>query len=159
MDPYPSRFKLTTRPVTAGLPRLPDEERVDLTHLPAFAIDDEGNQEPDDALSLEGNRLWVHIADVAALVPQESPADLEARARGASLYLPEGTVDMLPAQAIQTLGLGLAEVSPALSFGLDLSAEGETEGIEIVPSWVRVTRLTYAQADGRLVPSTAKLTP
>jgi hypothetical protein len=102
---------------------LPEEERLDLTHLPALAIDDKGNQEPDDALSLEGDRLWVHVADVAALVPPESAADLEARARGATLYLPEGAVPMLPWAAIGRLGLGLSEISPALSFGLDLDAE------------------------------------
>jgi len=40
--------------------------------------------------------------------------------------------------------------SPALSFGLDLDAAGEVENLEIVPSWVRVTRLTYEEADARL---------
>jgi hypothetical protein len=91
-----------------GLPELPDEERLDLTGLPAYAIDDEGNLDPDDALSLDGDRLWVHIADVAALVRPGSPADLEARARGATLYLPETTVPMLPAAAVPRMGLGLS---------------------------------------------------
>jgi exoribonuclease-2 len=150
VDPYPHRLGLATSPPTVALPELPQEARVDLTHLPAFAIDDEGNQDPDDALSLDGDRLWVHVADVAALVHPHGEADLEARARGTSLYLPEGTVPMLPPKATQMLGLGLAEVSPALSFGLDLAPEGEITGAEVVPSWVRVTRLTYAEADARL---------
>ncbi|MCX7669356.1 MAG: RNB domain-containing ribonuclease, partial [Anaerolineae bacterium] len=47
-------------------------------------------------------------------------------------------------------GLGLQEISPALSIGLDVSEEGELIGIEIVPSWVRVTRLTYEEATARL---------
>jgi exoribonuclease-2 len=150
VDPYPLRLGLATSPPLVELPDLPDEERVDLRHLPAFAIDDEGNQEPDDALSLEGDRLWVHVADVAAVVRPDSPADLEARARGASLYLPEGTVPMLPFGAIQMLGLGLAGVSPALSFGLHLDPAGQIGEVEVVPSWVRVTRLTYQQAETRL---------
>ncbi len=150
VNPYPLRLCLPTTGVTACVPSLPDEERADLTHLPAFAIDDEGTREPDDALSLQDNRLWVHVADVAALVQPDSPADLEARSRGASLYLPEGTVAMLPEQAIRTCGLGLQDVSPALSFGLDLGDEGTVTGVEIVPSWVRVTRLTYAQAEAQL---------
>ena len=150
VDPYPQRRGLPTSPPQFELPALPEEERRDLTHLPALAIDDEGNQEPDDALSLDGDRLWVHVADVAALVPPGSPADLEARARGATLFLPEGTVPMLPWEAIRRLGLGLAEISPALSFGLDLDAAGEAKNLEIVPSWVRVTRLTYEEADARL---------
>jgi exoribonuclease-2 len=150
VDPYPQRLSVATTAPDLELPGLADEPRVDLSHLLAFAIDDEGNEEPDDAISLDGDRLWVHVADVAALVAPGSAADLEARSRGAALYLPEGTIPMLPWEAIERLGLGLAEISPALSFGLDLSATGEIERLEIVLSWVRVTRLTYEQADEQL---------
>ena len=156
--PYLQRLDLDSSPAMADLSELPEETRTDLTHLPAFAIDDEGNQDPDDALSLETGsddgyswgRLWVHVADVAALVHPDSTADLEARARGATLYLPEGRVDMLPPEAVETLGLGLNEISPALSFGLDLTTEGNIVGVDVVPSWVRVTRLTYDEVDSRL---------
>ena len=149
-NPYPQRLGLDTSPPEVALPALPEEARVDLTHLPAFAIDDEGNQDPDDALSLDGNHLWVHVADVAALVHPRSEADREARARGANLYLPEGVVPMLPPRATQVLGLGLTDVSPALSFRLDLASDGEVMGVELMPSWVRVTRLTYAEVDAQL---------
>ncbi|MGC9332620.1 MAG: ribonuclease catalytic domain-containing protein, partial [Anaerolineae bacterium] len=132
VDPYPLRLGLPAAPPELELPSLPEAPRLDLTHLPAFAIDDEGNEEPDDAVSLEGDRLWVHVADVAALVAPGSEADLEARARGATLYLPEGPVPMLPREAIQRLGLGLEPVSPALSFGLDLEA-GDVAAVEVVP--------------------------
>jgi exoribonuclease-2 len=150
VNPYPQRLGMEIELPGVTLPELPEEPRVDLTHLAAFAIDDEGNQDPDDALSLDGDRLWVHVADVAALVPPCSEADQEARARGANLYLPEGTVPMLPQEATRRLGLGLTEVSPALSFGLDLDAAGEVTGLEVIPSWVRVTRLTYVEVEKRL---------
>lgn len=150
VNPYPQRLGVSLNTPVSQLSELPDEPRRDLTHLPAFAIDDEGNQDPDDALSLDGNRLWVHVADVAALVPPDSEADLEARARGANLYLPESTINMLPPEATRQLGLGLAEVSPALSFGLDLSDEGQLLDVEVVPSWVCVTRTTYAEVSQRL---------
>lgn len=150
INPYPTRQHVTTSIPELAVPSLSAEDRRDLTHLLAFAIDDEGNQEPDDALSLEDDRLWVHIADVAALAPPGSSLDLEARERGAALYLPEGTVPMIPFAAIEGLGLGLSEISPALSFGLDLTREGQLAGMEIVPSWVRVTRLTYREAQARL---------
>ena len=150
VDPYPRRLELPTSAPSIQLSDLPQEDRVDLTALPAFAIDDEGNQDPDDAISLDGGRLWVHVADVAALVSPDSPADLEARARGANLYLPEGTVPMLPPEATQRLGLGLAERSPALSFGLRLDGYGGIADIEVVLSWVRVTRLSYEEVDDRL---------
>ncbi len=150
VNPYPRRLGLTVSPPDIELPPLRDEARADLTYLPAFAIDDEGSETPDDAVSLEGSRLWVHVADVAALVGPDDAADLEARARGASLHLPESVVPMLPASATLRLGLGLAEVSPALSFGIDLGPEGQILGLEIAPAWVRVTRLTYEAAETRL---------
>jgi exoribonuclease-2 len=121
-----------------------------LTHLTALAIDDAGSRDADDALSWENGRLWVHIADAAALIPPGSAADIEARARGANLYLPEGVVTMLPPQATETLALGLEEISPALSFGLDLDQEGQLIDFEIVPSLVRVTPLSYQEAYQRL---------
>lgn len=149
-NPYPARVGVSTQSSEFPLDGLLTESRRDLTHLPAFAIDDEGNKDPDDALSWDNGRFWVHIADVAALVSPDSLADLEARGRGANLYLPEGTVTMLPAEATALLGLGLQEKSPALSFGFEVSEIGEVRNLEIVPSWVRVTRITYAEADTRL---------
>ncbi|CAN5477776.1 RNB domain-containing ribonuclease [soil metagenome] len=150
VNPYPQRMGITTTQPDAALSPLPEETRRDLTHLTALAIDDEGSKDPDDAISWDNGRLWVHIADVAALVPPASPADEEARARGANLYVPEGTIHMLPAAATAALGLGLNDVSPALSFGLEFNAVGESGALEITPSWVRVTRLSYAEADARI---------
>ncbi|MCP4421484.1 MAG: RNB domain-containing ribonuclease, partial [Chloroflexi bacterium] len=150
INPYPSRVGVTSSQPNAPLPDFPEESRRDLTHLVALAIDDEGSRDADDALSWEDGRLWVHIADVAALVSPDSPADLEARARGANLYLPEGTIHMLPLEATAVLALGLDETSPALSFGIDVTADGCITGLEIVPSTICVTRVSYDKANGRL---------
>lgn len=150
VNPHPRRLNMPTADPAISLPPLPDEVRRDLTHLAAFAIDDAGNQDPDDALSVEGDRIWIHVADVAALVAPDSPADLEARNRGANLYLPEQTLSMLPRAATEQLGLGLQAVSPALSFGLRVGEDGSLNDLEIAPSWVRVTRLSYEEAEGRL---------
>jgi len=150
VNPYPLRVGVPIKSPTVPLPELPDEDRRDLTHLTAYAIDDAGSTDPDDALSWDNGLLWVHIADVAAIVLPDSPADLEARGRGANLYLPEGTVNMLPHEATERLALGLTETSPALSFGIALNDDNGIESVEIVPSWVRVTRLSYAEADERL---------
>jgi exoribonuclease-2 len=46
--------------------------------------------------------------------------------------------------------MGLEEVSPALSFGLDLDEGGEITGVDVFPSRVRVTRLTYEEAEAQL---------
>jgi exoribonuclease-2 len=150
-NPYPARNGITVADPAFPVPPLgADEERLDLTHLPAFAIDDEGNQDPDDALSIDGERIWVHVADVAALVAPDSEIDREARARGANLYLPEGIVNMLPAAVTDELGLGLKETSPALSFGFQCAEDGSLSDIEIRPSRIRAQRLTYAAAEERL---------
>lgn len=156
-NPYPARLGAPAANPELPIARLSEASqppgeptRLDLTHLPAFAIDDEGNQDPDDAISLDGDRVWVHVADVAALVEPDSDLDREARARGANLYLPEGIVHMLPVAITEQLGLGLESRSPALSFGLRLDAQGEISEIEIQPSLVQVQRLSYAEADRQL---------
>lgn len=149
-NPYPERNRLPTADPDLPVPELLPEERLDLTHLPAYAIDDEGNQDPDDALSLDGERIWVHVADVAALVGPGSEMDREARARGSSQYMPERTVNMLPEAVTGRLGLGLKLVSPALSFGFLCTESGELADIEIRPTLVRVQRLTYEEVEPRL---------
>ena len=151
--PYPARAGLPPEAPRAALVDPASEPRRDLTHLPAFAIDDEGSRDPDDAVSLdEDGALWVHVADAASAVSSESPADREARGRGATLYLPDGAIPMLPPEAVDRLGLGLAPEgeSPALSFRLVLDEEGSITECAFLPSRVRVERLTYGAAQERL---------
>lgn len=149
-NPHPVRCSAPRADPDLPVLEVPEEERLDLTHLPTFAIDDEGNQDPDDALSLEGERLWVHVADVAALVAPDSEIEREARARGANLYLPEDTVTMLPVAVTERLGLGLQPISPALSFGITCGEQGDLLEVEVHRTWVRVERLTYEAVQQRL---------
>ncbi|MEF2277141.1 ribonuclease R family protein [Deinococcus sp. YIM 134068] len=153
--PYADRLGAALTPVTLDVPDFTEEDRLDLTHLPAFAIDDEGNRDPDDAVGIERlegglTRLWVHVADVAALIAPDSPLDLEARARGATLYLPDRTIGMLPDALVERTGLGLSETGPALSISLDLGADGNADAVDVALTRVRVTRLTYTEAQARL---------
>lgn len=148
-NPWPQRAGARLDEVVIGVPDLPDEPRRDLTGLAAWAIDDAGNQDPDDAISLDGDRLWVHVADVAALVRAGGHMDEAARERSANLYLPERIHTMLPEPVTHRLGLGLAEVSPALSFGFRFDGEAVSD-IEVTPSWVRVQRATYDEIDARM---------
>lgn len=156
-NPHPTRSGATLSRFNAEIPSRMDQNRLDLTHLGAYAIDDEGSLDPDDAISLEiletGNLcLWVHVSDAAALVFPDSPMDIEARKRGATLYLPEGILPMLSEAAIETLGLGLSEVSAALSFGIECEPVEAEDGIHYIPTevrvhptWVKVTRHTYEE--------------
>ena len=148
-NPWPRRAGARLEPVEVGVPDLADEPRKDLTHLEAWAIDDAGNQDPDDAISIDGERLWVHIADVAALVRPGGHMDQAARERCANLYLPERVHTMLPESVTHRLGLGLAERSPALSFGFGFDGEGVSD-VEVVPTWVVVQRTSYDEVDTRM---------
>jgi len=148
-NPWPRRSGLPLDEVELAVPDLPEEARLDLTALPAWAIDDEGNQDPDDAISLDGDYLWVHVADVAALVRPNGHIDQAARERGSNLYLPEGVHNMLPAQITERLGLGLAEESPALSIGFRFDGN-DFHDIRVAITRVRVQRDTYNAVNGRM---------
>ncbi len=149
-NPYPQRQSLPVDNPELIIGEFPDEERLDLTHLAAYAIDDEGSEDPDDAISLDGERIWVHVADVAALVTPDSELDLEARARSANLYLPEKVIHMLPPTATHKLGLGLQQESPALSIGFILDEVGGVTDITLAISRIRATRCSYDEIQQRL---------
>jgi exoribonuclease-2 len=150
VNPHPRREGVTLTQPPFDSPGLSIEDRLDLTHLTAYAIDDEGSSDPDDAISIDGDTLWVHVADVSAMAPPDSAIDVEARGRGVNLYLPEGVIHMLPKELTDTLGLGLAETSPTLSIGLRLSAGGEITDVRFERAIARVTRATYEEAEKRL---------
>jgi exoribonuclease-2 len=156
VNPHPLRsgLSLASSPAVPGPP--PAEERLDLTGLPAFAIDNPWSADPDDAISLEsspsgGVILWVHVADPASSIGFADPAEREARGRGATLYLPEGTSRMLAEEALPLFAL--SGRCPALSFKMVLNGDAVLEEAEILPSLVQVTRLSYEEAD-RLVSET-----
>ncbi|MDR1179170.1 MAG: RNB domain-containing ribonuclease [Spirochaetales bacterium] len=163
VNPYISRMGVSSAPSypplpppsppESGTPLLATpaaEERLDLTHLEAFAIDDEDSEDPDDALSFDGGKLWVHVADPACLIRPGSEEDLAARDLGATLYLPEKKIPMLAPEMIARFGLGLQEVSPALSFCLSLNGDGSIAETEIRLTKIRVTRMSYTQAQAVL---------
>jgi exoribonuclease-2 len=168
MEFSPSLEQLATELAAFPPPDVDADERLDLTHLPAFAIDEVSTKEIDDALSVEilpdaeGGpvhkrwRLWVHIADPTRYVALGTPLDREARRRTSSMYLPTGTVPMFPMSlASGPLCLCPGEISCALSVGVMLGADGgiDTETPPIItPSLVRTTRLTYDQVDNLLDP-------
>jgi len=160
-NPWPARAGCVLWP-----PRLefPDVElpalvtrRSDLRGMVSYAIDNAWSHDPDDAIAIDGDFIWVHIADPAAFIAPDSPLDLEALSRGATLYLPEKIVPMLPEGAVSRLGLGLAPESPALSFGMRLSADGSIVETRIQSSLVQVARLSYEEADIALAAGDATL--
>lgn len=151
VNPYPSRagidLAVTYEPVANSAD---NDERIDLTHLAAYAIDDEGNSDPDDAISIDGDTIWIHIADVAAVIKPDSAADAHACSFGATHYLPEKITPMLAPELTEQLGLGLQPISPALSFCLTIAPDGSITSTTIHQTRIAVTRQSYADADNHL---------
>ncbi|MEH2259625.1 ribonuclease catalytic domain-containing protein [Nostoc sp.] len=134
-----------------------DTNRLDLTHLKVYTIDDETTTEIDDGLSWEvlpdgRERLWVHIADPTRWLVPEDELDLEARKRGSTVYLPTGMIPMFPeVLATGPMSLIQGKVCCALSFGIILGITGVVEDYSIHTSLIKPTyRLTYEDVDEML---------
>ena len=135
----------------------PDTNRLDLTHLKVYTIDDESTQEIDDGLSVETlasglQRIWIHIADPSRLVSPGDSLDLEARRRTTTLYLPTGMIPMFPPLlATGPMSLIQGKICSALSFGVILDESGGVQEYSIHASLIKPTyRLTYEDVDEML---------
>lgn len=131
-----------------------DYNRLDLTHLKVYTIDDESTQEIDDGVSLEylddgRQRLWIHIADPSRWLSPGDELDMEARRRTTTLYLPTGIVPMFPAElATGPMSLRQGQKCCALSFAVVLDETGAVQEYSIHPTYIKPTyRLTYEDVD------------
>ena len=140
-----------------NLPSESDTNRLDLTHLKVYTIDDESTTEIDDGLSLEflengQQRLWIHIADPTRLLSPGDELDMEARKRTTTVYLPTGMIPMFPPElATGPMSLIQGKECSALSFSIILDETGGVEDYSIHISTVKPTyRLTYDDVDEML---------
>ncbi|RUA06054.1 MAG: ribonuclease II [Gammaproteobacteria bacterium] len=147
-NPYPARFAIPKDEEIAV--EVPEIERVDLTHLTCYAIDNDGSNDADDAISIDGNTLWVHVADVANIVPSGSDLDVYAQERGSNFYLPNEIIHMLPVSVTEASALGATEKSDALSFSFEFDGEN-INNIKAMQSVVCVTNTTYEAVDEMLM--------
>lgn len=134
-----------------------DLDRLDLTGLKVYTIDDESTSEIDDGLSWElladgKQKLWIHIADPTRWLIPEDELDKEARRRGTTVYLPTGMIPMFPAiLATGPMSLIQGKSCCALSFGVILDEVGAVESYSIHASIIKPTyRLTYEDVDEML---------
>jgi ribonuclease R len=102
------------------------EGRRDLRALPTFTIDPPTARDFDDAISAEGNRIWVHIADVSAFVKPGSALDREAFRRGHSVYVPGLVEPMLP-PALSNEACSLMPGVDRLAVTVELEFEGASK--------------------------------
>ena len=140
--------------------------RQDITDKVIITIDPPDAKDFDDAISIEkdshGNRvLGVHIADVSYFVTQDSPLDVEAKARGNSAYLPGKTIPMLP----EILSNGICSLQPgqkrfAKSAYITYDQQGNILSRSFANSIIcSKQRLTYLQAEGILKGHTKDTSP
>ena len=146
-NPYPQRNKIYQDEDLKFSESIKD--RKDLTHLKCFAIDNSDSSDADDAISIEGDKVWIHIADVASFVDINSDLDLFAQKRASNLYLPDQILHMLPPKISEVCSLGAHEISNAVSVGF-LIVDPEISEIEIHLSQIRVTKMSYEEADKSL---------
>ncbi len=133
---------------TRGAPRL------DLRDVPTLTLDAPVTRDLDDALSVlpaqpDGAlRVLVSIADVDALVPEGSELDLEARARGTSVYLPDRVIPMLPAViSEERSSLVPGEERAALTAELRIDPEGRVRAVDLRETVIRSNgRVSYDEA-------------
>lgn len=145
-NPFPSRWGLAVQSAKEGLTAPPQEERLKVPGV-AYAIDNLWSKDPDDAIAFDGTYLWVHIADPASTVMPDSSIDKNARARGATLYIPEGASRMLAEESLSDYALGLKRNSFALSFRLLLEDNCAIKECKVFKTCVEVECITYEQAD------------
>jgi len=111
----------STQIPTAELERRPEVKGI--------TIDSPDPHEMDDAFSIQevpgGYIARVSIADPAALVPINSRIDKEACERGASLYLENGYVPMLPQEIIEQTTLTEGKPRLALTVTMAFNHEGQ----------------------------------
>jgi ribonuclease R len=116
--------------------------RRDLRDLPTFTVDPATAKDFDDAISAQGSRVWVHIADVGAFVRPGSPVDREAARRGTSVYVPGAVEPMLP-EALSNDACSLRPGADRLAVTVELELDG-----------ARVTRAAFhrsiVRSDARL---------
>lgn len=149
-NPWPTRHGLTL--ASSPIPIDPPKEsttRMDLTALDSWAIDNDWSADPDDAISLENDALWIHVADPAETVLPDSPADIAARARGSTLYVPEGASRMLSEESLKYYALGLSDTSLALSFKIQFTETGAIDEVSIHRTIIKVTQLKYSEVSLR----------
>jgi ribonuclease R len=133
------------------------EGREDLRELLVFTIDPADAKDHDDALSIRAleDGTWevgVHIADVSHYVRPGTALDLEALARGTSIYLVDRVIPMLPhALSSDLCSLRPGEDRLALSVLLTLDGEARVQRHRLVRAVIRSRhKLAYEQAQAVL---------
>ncbi|MBL7661353.1 RNB domain-containing ribonuclease [bacterium] len=144
-----------TSAVENAVSELKTKSQPNRAKVKAFSvtIDAETTRDIDDALTIqagaEQTTVGIHIADVSALIEQDSPLFNEALKRATSVYCPDIHVPMLPRSLSEdALSLVQGQSRPVMSFYVSFDAAGAIIDRQINLELIEVTqRLTYDFAD------------
>ncbi|MFM1538913.1 ribonuclease R [Helcococcus bovis] len=156
----PDDFSYETLEYANSLPLNPDKEdyknREDFRKLFTVTIDGKTAKDFDDAISIEkeGNDyiLYVHIADVANYVTENSAMNEDAYERGNSVYLLDRVIPMLP----KALSNNLCSLNPnvdrlAVTVKMRLDVNGKLKNYDFYESVIKSDyRLIYEEVSDLL---------
>ncbi|TWF74809.1 exoribonuclease R [Pseudonocardia hierapolitana] len=166
-DAFPAPVLVEAARAAAGRPG-PGPGRRDATDVELVTIDPPGSKDLDQALGVarrrSGFRVYYAIADLGAVVTPGGALDAEVRRRGQTIYLPDGSVPLHPAELSEDAASLLPDgPRAAVLWTFDLDDAGEQVAVSVERAVVRSrARLDYAgvQADlaaGRVHPALAAL--
>ncbi len=168
----PDHFPQNVLDELQDLPRLSDNNRVDLRDTPLITIDPFDARDHDDAVyaskdpdkdNAGGYKVIVAIADVAYYIGTGSQLDKEALKRGNSVYFPDRVVPMLPERISNDLcSLREREDRPCLAVEMRFDRHGEKIEHNFMRGLMRShAKLSYEQAqmaiDGQVDDTTSPL--
>lgn len=150
---FPAEVDEEVAEISRVIPASEIRQRDDFRSILTFTIDPDDAKDFDDAISYEklpnGNiRLYVHIADVSHFVRPGTALDLEAKARGNSVYLVDRVIPMLP----EKLSNGICSLQPnedrlVKTAILELTSKGKVVHHRFASGIIRSQRrFTYQEA-------------
>ena len=138
--------------IEKNIPPQEFNNRKNLKELLTITIDGQHAKDFDDAISIESHKdnykIYIHIADVSAVISPNSPLDLEASKRATSFYLGNYVIPMFPPKISNDL-CSLKEKQDRLTITIEITFNSKLEIIntDFYRSLINVNkRLTYQEA-------------
>jgi len=121
-----------------------DQKRVDTD---VYCVDEFSTRFYDDGLSAEildekTTRVYVHVADVDAVVQPRGDIDRIALARGESMYLPKRPFHMIPPAAMEAASFNpvLNGLAVSVAFDVELETGGRNASSKVILPYSRILR-------------------
>lgn len=107
----------------------------DLTHLHTFNVDPTHSRDFDDAISIEHNKIYVHIVDANSMIPLHSEIEKNAFSHAFTLYLPDHVQNILPRELSDyELSLVKGQRRNVITIEYTIDEMCQVESYEIYPS-------------------------